>query len=527
MGDSLEEARAAFEALAWQRAHAAYSASVGSDLGPDDLDRFAQCACMLGWLPDYFTIRERQYDGYLAAGDHEGAARAATFIAIQRIVEGEVGAGTGWLARAERHAKQTGEGSLGRGYASMASAFGALIGGEPQRAIELSAEAAAIAKAHRDRELEALALHQQGMFLVRGGMVSLGLPLFDEVMLVLASGGLSPMVTGIVYCNVVSGCWEVNELTRAREWTAAMSRWCEAQPELANFNDECRVRRAELKILHGEWTAALAELDGISHTDIDPGSSALGAYLRGNVARWQGRDVDAEAAYRECARLGQEPQPGLALLRLTQGSTQAAAAMTRRALVEVQDLGRRVELLAGAVEVLLAVDAADAAAQALAELEARAALQSSPLTSAFADQAKARLALHQGDPEAALVPLRTALKACLQLRTPHHEATTRSLLAEACAALGDEESASRESSLAAETWSDLGAAAARSGDSPLTLREVEVLRLVATGATNKAIAEALVLSERTVDRHVSNILAKLGVPTRAAATAYAVERSLV
>jgi DNA-binding NarL/FixJ family response regulator len=312
-----------------------------------------------------------------------------------------------------------------------------------------------------------------------------------------------------------------------------MATWCESQPELANFNGECKVRRAELKQLHGAWSDALDEIEQVQASEVDFRSARLAAYARGNLARLQGRFGAAEEAYKEAAGLGMEPQPGLALLRLARGGTQAAAAMIRRSFNEITHGAQRVEMLAAAVEILLEVDAPAEAADVLAQLDGVAQTVGGPVIQAMAAHARAQLSLHEGRPEEALTPLRTSLGLWLDAQAPYQEAKTRILLGAAYAALGDSESADRERENARSLLTTLGAVAdlrglgGPAGDDILTAREREVLALLATGATNKSIAGTLVLSERTVDRHVSNIFGKLDVTSRSAATAYAFERQLV
>jgi len=248
--------------------------------------------------------------------------------------------------------------------------------------------------------------------------------------------------------------------------------------------------------------------------------------VRGNLDRLQGRHDAAEEHFAEAGRLGCDPQPGLALLRLARGGEQAAAAMLRRCLAEQQESARRVEVLVAAVEVFVSVGDHEAARRATEELGAAAARSTTTTVEAFRQHAQARTLLAEGRPEEALGSGRAALRTWIELGAPYEEARTRLLIAEACRQLGDAESADRDESAALERLRELGAFTGAAPDEVLSPREIEVLRLVATGATNRAIAAELVLSERTVDRHVSNIFAKLGVSTRAAATAYALRRGL-
>lgn len=526
---TIADADAAYEARAWQHAFDLYAGC--GDLDARGLDRFAVSAMLLGRMDDYFAIRERAYHRALEVGEVRDACRAALWIGIQKIGQGEHGAGGGWVARATRIAAEHDTGPVVPGYLMMADAFGVLAAGDLDRAIEMSAEAAAVGRRHGDPDLASLAGHQEGLFLLHSGRTDEGLARLDEAMVALSAGELSPMVTGIVYCNAITGCWSVYELRRAQEWTAAMSAWCDAQPDLANFTGECKVRRAELKRLHGRWPEALDELATVSPADVDLWAAGCASYIRADLARLQGDFDAAEEGFSEAARLGYEPQPGLALLRLARGSSQAAAAMVRRSLAETADVARRVELLFAATEILLAVDDAAGAAAAVDELATTAARKRSPVVTALHQQALGAVHLAADGPAAALTPLRAALATWVGLPARYQEARTRALLASACRALGDRESADRELETAKGIFVDLGAAPDVSrlskAEGGLSPRELEVLRLLATGATNRAIAAQLVLSERTVDRHVSNIFLKLGVSTRAAATAYAFERQLV
>ncbi len=528
----LREARTAYAERAWLRAYDAFAvAETEAPLDAEDYDRFAVTAHLLARMPDYFAIRERAYESLLERGDPLAAAEAALWLGVQKIAQGDVAEGGGWVARAARIVAEDGTDSRVAAFLNVASAFEAAGGGDLEDAARITAECVRAARRHGSEEYAALSLHQQGLFLLAAGRTVEGLACLDEAMLGVASGACSAMVEGIIYCGVIEGCWSIYELTRAQQWTAAMTQWVATQPDLGNFTGECKVRRAELKQLNGHWPEALDELDAVSFADRDQWAAGRAASVRGNLDRLLGRFDSAEEHFALASKLGEDPQPGIALLRLARGSVQAAAAMARRSLAETHQTGKRIQVLAAATEILLAVGEADAADATAGELRDIATVSRSPVVTALGQLAQASVSLARDTPAAALPLLREALGTWVRARAPYEEARTRVLLADACRALGDRESADREVDTARAIFEDLAAmpdlARLTGSDELLSPRELEVLRLVATGATNRAIAEKLVLSERTVDRHVSNIFGKLGVSSRAAATAYAFDRQLV
>jgi ATP/maltotriose-dependent transcriptional regulator MalT len=528
----LAAARTAYDERAWQRAYDAFAAAESEGaLEAEDYNRFAVSAHLLARLPDYFAIRERAYKSLLDRGERLAAAEAALWIGIQKMVQGEVAEGSGWLARGARLVTPDDADSRAAAFLRVTQAFDAARSGDPERGARMTGESVEAARRLGAVDYAALSLHQQGLFLLAAGHADDGFSCLDEAMLEVAAGECSAMVEGIIYCNVIEACWSVYELTRAQQWTAAMTQWATAQPEMCNFTGECKVRRAELKQLNGRWSDALDELDGVSFHEFERWAGGRAACVRGNLDRMLGRFDSAEEQFSLASRLGEDPQPGLALLRLARGSLQAAAAMVRRSLAEGHQPGRRIQLLGAATEILLAVGETDAAEAAAVELQEIATVNRTPLVVAHGRCALGAVRLAQDTPAEALPLLRDALGTWVRAGAPYEEARTRILLAEACRALGDRESADREVDAARAIFEELGAApdlARLSGsDDLLSPRELEVLRLLATGATNRAIAEQLVLSERTVDRHVSNIFGKLGVSSRAAATAYAFDRQLV
>jgi DNA-binding CsgD family transcriptional regulator len=351
---------------------------------------------------------------------------------------------------------------------------------------------------------------------------------------------VSPALAGNLYCTVIEGCQEVHDAHRVREWTVALTRWCEAQPGLVPYRGQCQVHRAEIMMLRGAWDEAdAAAVDARTALSAPPAHPATGAaeYLCAELHRLRGRHTEAEQAYRRAARWGREPQPGLARLRLAQGEVDVAAAGLRRALEEVTNPIVRPELLAAAVDVLLAAADVPAAAARAAELSDLAARLDGPVLHALATACNGAVRAAEGDTAAGLAQLRTALALWHDLDAPYETARMRVEIGRACRELGDEEGARMEFDAAAEVFARLHAAPdlARArqlagvdrGAAGLTARELEVLRLVARGLSNRAIAAELVLSDKTVARHVSNIFTKVGVHSRAAAAAWAHDHRVV
>lgn len=538
----LEKGRDCFEHRAWADAFDAFSrVDRETVLGAEDLERMAISASLTNRDLDALRAYDRAHRAFVEADDCARAVRAAFWLGFRLAGRGEMGPATGWFARARRLLQREGTDCVEHGYLLIPIIEQKLAEADHDTALREARAAAEIAERFQDADLLAAALHLQGRALIGKGAVADGLALLDEAMIAVVEDELSPLMTGLIYCSVIETCHDIYALDRAQEWTSALAAWCSSQPQIVAFTGSCLVHRAEAMQLAGAWSDATLEanracerfLDGF-----DPQPPAPAFYQRAEMHRLKGDLDSAEQDYRRASEFGHDPQPGLSLLRLAQGRKKGALATMRRVLSTCEDPLQRAHLLPAYADIALAAGEAGEAEQACRELEDVAANFKSVVLSAMADQTRGAVALASGDPEAALVALHPAFSVWQAMEAPYQAARVRTQIGSACRALGDIDGAELELAAAKATFEQLGAvpdlrrveelmARRPAGPQGLTRRELQVLRLLAGGKTNKAIAGELFLSERTIERHVGNIFAKLDLPSRAAATAWAYEHNLV
>jgi DNA-binding CsgD family transcriptional regulator len=548
MSDPLERGREQFHRRRWGRAYA--ELTVADELAPlsvDDVERLAVAAYLVGRHTESIDAWARAHHLSLEAGDPARAVRSAYWLWFGHMQRGEMAQAGGWLGTAKTVLTAcTVEGAC-HGYARAPEAVMAMFEGDLAGAYDGFCELVAIGDRYGDLDLQTLGRLGQGQCLVFLGKVADGISLLDEAMVSATTGGVSPAVVGLAYCAVIDTCRGVFDIRRAHEWTVALSRWCDAQPDLEPYRGQCLVHRAELMQLRGAWPDALAEAkraeELLGRPPPDPGVGAA-CYQQAELHRLRGEVTDAEEAYRQAAHWGHQVQPGLSLLRLAQGQVSAAMSSVAVAVEEGGDPGARCMLLAAATEVMLAAGDVEGGRRTADELRALASGFDAPLLAAMAATVEGAVLLAEGDPRGALSALRRAWMGWRDLDAPYEGARARVLIGLAYRQLGDDDSAAMELDAARWVFQDLGATpdVARvdglTGSAPdggagaldghhLTGREVEILRYLASGRTNKAIAAELVISEKTVARHVANIFTKLGLSSRAGATAYAYEHGLV
>jgi DNA-binding CsgD family transcriptional regulator len=537
MTGSVTAGRAAFGRRAWRDAYDQLAAAGRDDrLGSDDLERLATAAYLIG-ADDAADRWVAAHDRCLRDGDVARAVRCAFWLAYGLLDRGEVGRAGGWLAKAADLLGEHRVEGAERGYLIIPQAI-EVADHQPAAALELFDTARRIGERFADVGLITLGLMGQGQTLISLGRWSDAVRSLDEAMVAVARDDVPPMVSGIVLCGAIDACRRIFDLRRTVEWTAALTRWCDPQPDLVPFRGQCLVHRVEIMRLRGDWPDAMDEADLACRLLAGRAAHGDALYETGELHRLRGEGAEAEAAYRAASQAGRDPQPGLALLRLAQRDVDAAVAAIRRLRDEASDPAARARMLGPFVEIALQAGDVAGARDAADELGALAEVMSTAYLDAAAAHASGSVRLAEGDPQAALRQLRRAWGAWRALDVPYAAARTRELIGLACTALGDREGGEMELDAARLGFRLLGAAAdtarvedllvaGRTHGHGLTVREREVVALVAQGRTNREIAATLVISEHTVARHVQNVFGKLGVASRTALCFFAYEHGLV
>ena len=516
-----------------------FEAGVAASADPIALDVLADAAWWVSRIDECIAARERAYAAFEADAQRVQAARQAILLYDHHIWQARPAVARGWLQRARRIVAEEPEGAE-HGGLLVREAEATHSEGRLDEAIELAERALALGRSLHDPNLEGDALQAIGRMLIDTGKPREGLSYYDEAMLLATGGKLKPFETGKIYCSLISACEELSDYQRAAEWTEFGARWSEGHPA-AVFPGLCRVHRAEMLQRRGAWVEAEEEARRAyaELCDVNVFNASIAYYEIGEIRRRLGDIAGADEAFRRADELGRQPQPGLALLRLAQGKTEAATTGIARAVSE-ESWNRlsRAKLLPAQVEIAVAVGDVDLARAATGELDTIAREYDSPGLRAAATLAQGRVELAGDDPSSACATLRRALHEWQALNLPYEVASTRVLMGLACRRAGDEDAAVSSFDAGRAIFERLGAdrdvARVRElrGTAPLlpeglTAREVEVLRLVAAGHTNREVAEQLFVAEKTVARHLSNIFAKIGVSSRSGATAYAFEHGIV
>ncbi|HET7617334.1 MAG TPA: response regulator transcription factor [Vicinamibacterales bacterium] len=536
---NLARGRESFAQHAWSDAYRLLQhAEREAPLAPDDLERLADAAFLLGRDDESEEWRTRAHQMYVERGDHEAAARTACWLAFALMQRGARAPASGWFSRTERILTDAHLDSVVRGYLLIASAIQRIMEGDPAAGHDTFARADEIARRFGDPALASLACEGRGRALLRLGKIAEGVARLDEAMVAVIAGEVAPILAGDIYCSVLEGCQEIFDVRRSYEWTMSLARWCGTQQDLVRYRGECLLYRAEVMQHRGRWIDAARDAEEACALLLSRPAAGAAFYRIAEIHRLRGEHDAAEAAYTRANERGRKPQPGLPLLRVAQGRIDAAAASIRAALTDASHRPARIRMLPAAIEILLAAGDVEAARAAAAELSVIAREVGTPFLSAASAHASGLVFAADDDLVAASASLRKACELWRDLEMPFEAAQSCRVLAAICERRGDVEGHRLETDAARTLLeqihtqprpaADESVEAARpESTGPLSEREMQVLRLLAAGKTNRAIAEELFISEKTVARHVSNIFDKVGVSSRTGAAAWAFQRNLI
>ena len=509
-------------AARWEAARAAFEAAGES---AEALEGLSWAAWWLDDAEAVFDARERAYRLYRQDGDAAGAGRMATWLAADQLdFHGAAAVASGWLQRARRLLQPLEPGPE-HGWLAFHEGYVAYRSGEGGLARTRAAEAAAIGRSCGVPDLEMLGLGLEGASLVADSQVEAGMRCLDEATAAALAGEATiPISSAWTCCFLVSSCTAVHDFERASEWCDRIAEFAERYGSryMLGF---CRAEYGAVHLWRGRWREAEDLLDG----SVEAFARSRPPYASGPLAalaelrRRQGRRREATALL---DRAGVSTSAQLCRARLALDAGDPGHALELLGRLRRRDAGPgQAPVLALMVQAAVEAGELDAAAAALAELRRlAAAIPTTPLR-ASADLADGLLAAGRGEHERAQPLLEDAVDGYERSGAPYEAAQARIVLAATLAALGQADRAGDEAAGAANALRELGGAA-EADTTSVTPREREVLALLAEGLTNRQIAERLVVSEHTVHRHVTNILRKLDLPTRAAAAAHAVRAGI-
>ncbi|HKF45631.1 MAG TPA: LuxR C-terminal-related transcriptional regulator [Thermoanaerobaculia bacterium] len=539
----LEAGHEALARGAWEFARKAFERALAQEESPEALEGLGLASWWLDRGETVFEARERAYALYRERGDRVSAARVAVWLGWDYAAfRGESAVASGWLGRARRLLEGLPDGPEHAWLALREGVFALLEESDPERALERANEAIRVGAAISSPDHEMVGRALAGFAKVTAGNVAEGMRDLDEVNAAVVAGELSNFaLIGLASCYLIAACERIRDYDRALQWCSRLKELCRKWG-LRPLFAVCRTQYASVCMWNGTWDEADRELTLATEelAASRPAMTAEGLVRLADLRRRQGRLEEAEEMF---ARSEPHPQASLgrAELALARGEAAAATDLADRYLRRLPSHNRveRAEGLELAVRSRLAVGKREEARAAFDELSAIASAVGTLALLASERLAAGFLASEEGDLESARRDFEDAVDRFQQGGAPYETARARVELARALARLGRAEDARREAERAIEllrgmgaegeirrardVLSEAGAAAAgeRSPGAKLTSREIEVLALVAKGLSNADIGERLFVSEHTVHRHVANILAKLNVPSRAAAVAEA------
>ncbi len=455
----IESSREAMARNAWAEAYDLWHrADESQEIGPLELEEYALCAWWTGQPDRCIDIRERAYAAYNVGNNTVKAGMLALKIAKDHFEKGSETLGMSWLKRASELLGTEGATVESAWLLRTLSVVAFESENDLEKALQLSQTAYECAVEHGDRNLQALSLHDRGRATVASGEVEAGMGLMDEAMVAAVGGELDAVTTGRVYCNMIDICEQLADYRRAGDWSDASIRWCERAGIDTGFPGVCRIHRAEIMKLRGDWASAEEEASRASEelgTFLSFTGEAM--YQIGEIRLNMGDYEKAEEAFRQAHGLGRDPQPGLAKLELARGHPGDALELAGRSLQATSAPLKRARLLPTVIEVALAADDMKTAREAATELSGIAAEFGTSALIGHSEHAAGSVLLAEGDPVAACEKLRSATDLRLQDDLPYLAAQSRMLLATAYEQQGDGVLAELEFTAARTAFIDLGA----------------------------------------------------------------------
>lgn len=529
----LDRARKEFARGDWAAAHRDLSSARRFiDLPTEDLDRLGSASWWVGDVGTSLALSEEVFHRYEQGGDVPQAAMKAVTLGLQWYIRGNPVVASGWASRARRILADGPE-SLERGYLLYLEAFVGQEDGDEQHLRRAASQVSGLARRVQAPQLTALGLVLSGLADIQDGNPSAGFAQLDEAMLSVLAGQLPPAWSGDIYCTVIHTCHSLADLSRMRAWTSATEQWCQQFRGEAIYTGICEVHRFQLLSVEGHWDQVEEEIERCGAELMGRSDWAAGEafYQLGEIRRLRGDARGAQSAFDRARLLGIEPQDGEALLLCAQGRPEEAWDRLCTALAG-RDRLSSAALLRTAVDIALALGLDDEAEHLCTDLEAISEDFRTAGFHAWAAHARATLLLAHARHTEALPALQTAAAEYRAIHDRYHGAQVQELLAEAYRGLGQHGPAAAAAATARAVYRALGALPdvqrfdGRALPGGLTEREADVLALITAGASNRDTAGALVISEKTVSRHLSNIFAKIGVSSRTAAAAWAHEHGM-
>jgi len=516
----LLSARGAHHRRDWRTSYESFKrASEAAPLAIDDLDALAGAAWQLGRCKESIRCSEQVFK-QLCRSDPAAAAAKAVDIALAWLTRGDLNIGQGWMSRARRLMDGAPESDT-TGYLAYLDAYIATCAGDSDALARQAATLQELSRRLESPAMTSLCLVVEALVAISEARIADAFGLIDEAMLAVLADAFPIEWAGDIYCLVLHHCNRLADLPRMRAWTQSMERWCENFAAVV-YGGVCEMHRLQLLSATEDLQLVEGRLSAVSRklTDINTFAAAEGYYELGEIRRMRG-DIDGAAtAFCQARSLGVDPQPGEALLTCRQGDS-AAAWTALQASLAWQDQVGRMRLLRAAVEVAIEGDRLDDAETCCAELESGAQAFATPGFKAWAAHARGMVSVRRGQYARALDALHAALREYRTQQCRYETAEVYKCLAAAHKALGDNGVAAADAATAQSIYKQLGVQSRVPAPGRLTKREIEILARIASGATNKQVAEQIFISEKTVGRHLANIYAKLGVSSRTAAAAWA------